>query len=358
MKSKICIVTTRTINDSPCLDKYRRILTQPFDIIYWSKGEQEEDCGAASYYRYEGTVATENGKTAKVLHYGKFLRFARRVIKQNRYDKLIVYPTQMGWLLGGLLRGKYNGKYLYDVRDYVGENRKPIYRLTANAVNHAGLCSITCDAYRKFLPEGKDYVISHNVQPIDEQIVKAYRSRERGSGPIVLSFIGTVRFYPQQEKIIRAFGNDERFLLRFIGRGSEGLKAFCEQGGYRNVELIGQFDRRELGKFYMETDMAINMYGNDRPALVYALSNKLYSAALMGMPILCSPNTYMAEVSEKYGFGIAANPETPECADSVFRYYQNVERNKLQNSCDTFLKVVHDQEDIYSKRVKDFLQGV
>ena len=355
MKSRICIVTTRTINDSPCLDKYKNIIDRPYDIIYWAKGEKDRECGATNVFKYEGVVPTEGGKIQKILHYLKFTRFVKKIIRNNQYEKLIIYPTQMAWMIRGLLKGKYKGKYLYDIRDYVGEDNKIIGKLTAEAVNNAGLCSITCPAYRKFLPDRNDYVISHNIQPIDEEIVQTYRSRGKHEGTIRLSFIGTVRFFPQLERIIKVFGNDERFSLHFIGRGSEKLKEFCEKGNYLNVELIGQFDRSELGQFYLNSDMAINLYGNDRPALVYALSNKLYSAALMGMPLLASPGTYTAEIVDKYGIGFVVDLDDKLIVDQLYKYYRDLNYNSFLSCCNQFIEQVKCQEDDYSQKVYEYI---
>ena len=345
--SKICIVTTRSINDSPCLDKYKELIDVPYDIIYWDKNNTQETCGANNYYRYIGIVPAENGKLKKLFHYVAFAHYIRTIIRKNDYEKLIVYPTQMGWLLRGLLKTKYKGKYLYYVMYYVCENNKLMGALTAEAVRNSGMCSITSPAFKAYLPEYA-YVISHNVQPIDQEIIDNYKKRVKVNDRVVLSFIGTVRFISQMEKVISVFGNDPRFVLKFIGRGSERLMSFIKDGRYSNVKLIGQFERRDIGKYYLETDMAINVYGNDRPALTYALSNKLYSAALMGMPILASPHTYTAEIVQKYSFGYAVDLDEVGCADAVYDYYMHIDRLRMQAGCETFLKSVNEDEALYA----------
>lgn len=356
--SRICIVTPRSINDSPCLEKYRKIIDEPYDIIYWAKDSSNNECGAENSFKYSGKVPVEGGKLSKIKHYFLLMNFAKKIIKQNKYEILIVYPTQMAWLLRSLLRGKYKGKYLLDIRDYAGENNLIIGRLTAEAVKNSGLCTITSPAYSNYLPKGCDYVVSHNLQEINAELIKSYRTREFDKNkPIVLSFIGTIRFLAQQKKIISIFGNDSRFIVKYIGRGSEALKEFCEAGNYKNIELVGQFDRSELGNFYMGTDMAINAYGNEDPALVYALSNKLYSAALMGMPVLASPNTYTAEIVEKYNFGYAIDLDDPNCADELFNYFQGLDRDKLIAGCDAFMSKVYGEEQQYKDAVRKFLRG-
>lgn len=354
--SRICIVTPRSINDSPCLEKYRAYLDEPYDIIYWTKGDDRKDCGATNTYPYKGEVPVEGGKWRKIKHYCAFMKYAKAVIRKYKFEKLIVYPTHMAWLLRGMLRREYKGKYILDVRDYAGENNPVIGRLTSEAVNNSGLCTITSPAYLNYLPKNHNYIISHNIQTINNDIIRSYRTRKLNkTKPIALAFIGTVRFLEQQKKIISVFGNDDRFIIRYIGRGSDALNDFCKEGKYKNVELVGQFDRSELGKYYMETDMAINIYGNNDPALVYALSNKLYSAALMGMPVLASPNTYTSEIIEKYHFGYTIDLDDCNCANYLYQYYMNLDRECLTNGCDAFMEKVYSDERLYRAAIHSFI---
>lgn len=355
-KSKICIITPRSINDSPCLDKYREIIQEPFDIICWEKGGEKESCGANNTFRYTGFVPVEGGKLSKIKHYFLFTLFVKKHVKKNRYKKLIIFPTHMSWLLLNMLKHKYNGKYILDIRDYAGEEKTIIRKLTSAAVHHSGLCTITSPSYKVFLPNDVKYVVSHNLQSIDSEIINSYRKRNNKSNhPIVLSFIGTVRFLEQQKRIITVFANDTRFVLQYIGRGSEALRNYCIQNNIKNVHLIGQFNRSELGRFYLDTDMAINVYGNSDPALIYALSNKLYSAALMGMPVICSPHTFTEKVVEKYKFGCSIDLSDPHCSDAVYEYYTSLDQNLLHKNCDKFINDVKCDEKKYKASIVKFI---
>ncbi len=354
-RSRICIVTTRNIFDAPCLAKYRQIIKEPFDIVYWDRCGIAEDCGAANYYKFDGGLSPEASKIQKLAKYVGFFRFANKILREADYEKIIIFPTQAAWLVLPTLKKKYSGKYLLDIRDYAGENNGIIGKLTETAVKHAAAVSITSPAYRQFLPE-RDFLVSHNVQPIGEEAVKAYRNRtRREDDAITVSFIGSVRFIDMQIKIIKAFGNDERFVLKFIGRGSEQLEEYCANNGIKNVELIGRFEPDQLPEFYVQTDIALNVYGNQNPYLDYALSNKLYSAASMGMPILVSSGTYMETITEQYGFGFAVDPSDAECADKVYEYYSNCSLEEMQSGCDRFLKDIAEDEKAFRERVTRFL---
>lgn len=356
--SKVCIITPRSINDSPCLEKYKDIIQGSFDIIFWSKGEQKELCGATNYYSYNGVVPVEGAKLSKIKHYYLFSRFIRKVVKSNKYDKLILYPTHISWLLLDLLVFRYKNSYVLDIRDYAGENNRIIKSLTSCAVRNAALCSITSPSYKQFLPNDVDYIISHNIQHIDSEMIEQYRLRKRSlDKPIVISFIGTVRFIEQQKKFLDVFGNDKRFLIKYIGRGSEALTDYCLENHINNVELIGQFERTELGKHYLNTDFALNIYGNDNPALVYALSNKLYSATLMGMPILCSPYTFTETIVDKYNIGLSVNLDDNDSPDRVYAYHQSLDYTSFVYNCDVFINSILKDEMIYKQTVSSFINN-
>lgn len=354
--SKICIVTSRNIFDSPCIEKYKKLIKQDFDILYWDHVGIDEECGAKNYFKFEGKMGVGASPVKKIIQYVKYIKFLRSFIKKSNYEKLIVYPNQVAWFLNGFLKKKYKGRYLLDIRDHVWSDKKIPGKLMADAVNNSGLCSLTSPAFAKYLPE-HEYIISHNIQPIDADLINNYRMRDFNHSPIVISFIGTIRFISEQKRVIDAFANDSRFVLKFIGRGSEQLKSYCEEKGINNVVLVGQFPREKLGEYYMDADFAMNIYGNKQITLQLALSNKLYSAAMMGMPILCSPNTYMAQISEEYGFGLSVDLEDENCKETVYKFFADIDKTAMLSQCDKFLAVVEREEAEYTERVEAFLNN-
>lgn len=357
-KTRICIITARNIYDSPCLEKYEHLIKEPCDIIFWDRHGIEEHSFASNQYKYVGRMNVNSGKLKKLVLYIKFAKFVRKILFNNHYECLIIFPSHTAWLIYDILTKKYKGKYILDIRDYSGENNPIIYYITKKLINNSGVCSITSMAYEKFLPK-HNYVISHNIQKINKELIKQYReSCKEHKKRIVISFIGTVRFIEQQKKLIKRFSNDERFLLQFIGRGSEQLEDFCKKVGANNIVLMGRFERKELANLYLKTDIVMNVYGNNNPFLDYALSNKLYSAALMGMPIMCSPNTYMAEISSKYGFGFPVDVDNDLCADKVFEVYSSKTKKEIFKACDSFMEKVYADEKYYSTTIKKFISGI
>ena len=81
----------------------------------------------------------------------------------------------------------------------------------------------------------------------------------------------------------------------------------------------------------------MNLYGNHTPLLDYALSNKLYFAALLYKPILVCEDTYMEKVSIENGFGFVLPMKDESEKDYLVSYVQNLDRKKLIKNCDSFM---------------------
>lgn len=187
---RICIITTRNIFDAPCLAKYQMLIHEPFDIIYWDRCNITEKCGAENYYKYSVSLRMEAGKLEKLCKYIGFVRYVQQVLKEHTYEKIIFFPTQMGWLIQGKLCHRYKGKYIFDIRDYAGERNKIFAYMTGKLVDNADVCNITSPAYQTFSPQ-KHFVIAQNIQSIEQELIENYRTKKRSSkNKIILSFMG------------------------------------------------------------------------------------------------------------------------------------------------------------------------
>ena len=351
--SQVCFITTRNVFNTSSLPKYAKIMNYKFDIIYWDQHDIDEDAGAVNHYRYKYPMVYGKSNLRKMIGYFKFRAFIKKVLKANGYEKLILLPTQTAILIFDVLLKRYSKKFIIDIRDYTAEYKKWFYFIEQLIINNAGIAVITSPAYEKFLPK-HDYLISHNFTKIEEETIKIYRGREK-SEKIVISCIGSIRFIEQFKKVINCFKNDDRFELRFVGRGSEHLKNFILENNIDNVILIERFENSRTLEFYLETDIIMNLYGNNNPFLDFALSNKLYYSAQLGIPILVCDNTYMEQVTKEYGFGFEFDMNNPHIKTNLYEYYDRINWNNFYESCDLFVKKVEDDEKKFMKRISEFI---
>ena len=355
-KSKICFVTARNIFDAPCLEKYKRVIHEPFDILYWDKSGINENCGEAKQFVFRKIINNRTGKIQKALYYYLFSRFIIRVLKKQKYEKIIVFPTQTAWIISRFLKKHYKGKYILDIRDYAGEKAHFFYNKTKKVINNSGLCCITSPDYKAFLPKG-NYIINHNTQNV--KISKnCFQKKDIENDEIVIAFIGTVRFFDIQKQFINLLKNDKRFKIMYIGKGSEIISDYCKKEKITNVETVGFFNPNEIVSFYRKTDLVLNLYGNNNGFVKHALSNKLYSAASLKIPILVSPSTYMETIVSKYKIGFSVDLNDTFCADNIYKYYNALDFNSFSLNCELFLKDISIEEKTFADSVYNFFYGV
>lgn len=244
-----------------------------------------------------------------------------------------------------------------DIRDYSLENFFVYRKLEEKVINNAYQTIISSPAYKKFLPT-KEYVVAHNYNPFVENEIKRYNELRKNqlTNKIRISFVGTIRFIDMDKKILTLFANDKRYIINYFGRGAELLRDYCETMNIENVNFYGSFNPSQTIDFYADTDLINNLYGNHTPFLDYALSNKLYHSALLRLPILVCPGTYMAELSSKYGIGYVLDVEDAYSPDKLFQWFTTLDVNKLNEGAAFFIRAVEAENDFFFKTITSFIQ--
>lgn len=347
---KICIISMTNLFLCPYIKKYTALLDgNTVDLVCWNRHDIEENTDQYhQVFQYRLAMNEHVKPWVKLNYFFRFQKFCEKILRKNCYDRVIILHNYMAILMRSFLFRYYKNKYLMDIRDYSFESNKLFYALEKNAVKNSGMAVISSDGFRHFLPK-HHYVVCHNDPNIPGEIVDRVRSKNQNESLIRISFIGLVRFYDQNIRLMNIFKNDARFVLAFYGQNSERLEQYAKENNICNVEFRGRFEPDETVSLYEKTSIINNYYGNHTPVLDYALSNKLYYAALFHKPILVCEDTYMYDISMKYSFGICLNEK--QCtADSIYRAYTDMDRRKLEAGCDCFLQKVEtdNQEFIHS----------
>lgn len=356
-KKKVCFISLGNLYLCPYISKYISLIDCDYDVIYWNRHGIDEDIGAKNTYSFNHKMDEGVSKASKLLGYFKFRKHALNIVKKNDYDGLILLQTSVGILLQTILRRKYKGKYILDIRDYTMENNFVFYSLVKSLVRNSAYSVISSKGYEKFLPK-HDYVLVHNDTHIEPDIVKKFEQKERNKDKIVISYIGLIRFHEQNKKVIMKFKNDQRFLLRFIGKGALALSEFCKKNDVNNVELIDRFPPEKTLDYYYETDIIYNLYGNNTPLLDYALSNKLYYAAKLKIPILVCEGTEMEKITKKYGFGYTFKIDDIGACDDLFNYYNTINWIEFKSCCEAFLEQIYNDNKLFNEKIRNFVKQI
>ncbi|WP_303147851.1 hypothetical protein [uncultured Cloacibacillus sp.] len=351
--ANICLISVRNLSYITPLNKYIMLSNGNIDIIYWNRTGATDKCSAGNVYEYNYTLKDRDCKIKKIMGYWGFRQFALKILKHNRYKKIIVLPTQTALILYDYIIFTTKCRYMLSIRDYTYEHNKIFAYFINKLIQKASIVTLTSPAFKQFLPEG-DYIIDHNYEPFNKNLISLYREQKKQKDyqrPIVISCVGGIRFIDEFSKMIRVFANDKRFILRFDGLGSENLQPLCEKLKCNNIILTGRFERRQTVAIAMKGDIANNYFGNSNPLLIYALSNRLYNAAQLGMPIIVCDHTYMAEIIRKYQIGFVLNLDDNTSVDSLYNWYMNLNMQSLYTACDKFIDDVLVDEQLYKDKV-------
>jgi len=358
MSKNVCLVLPCNTYVAPFYYRYEDIMIKygvDFDLIVWNRANIEENT-LATVISFDVKDESNNNDKKKVIKFIKFALFVRKIVNINKYKKIIFLSSYAGnaILLSHYIKAKYKYKYWFDVRDYTYEWFTPYYWLLKQTINNSFKTCLSSDGFKSFLPD-HDYLTVHNIDKTNIDKAIALRENIEKSDTIRISFIGNVRYYDENIMLLNAFKNDKRFILQYYGAGSEQLSDYCNYNNIANVKFVGRFSPELTAKFYAETDIINNVYGNVGIEVRTALSNKLYFSASLRIPIIVSPGTYMADITNKYGFGFAVDFNSSCIADELYAWYTCLITSREQPRYNELWDKVQREDELFECKLHEFL---
>lgn len=323
-----------------------------YDIIHW-KRENETEYKGENIFTYTGEFNRYSGKLSKIKPFIGFRRFAVSIIKQKKYDKLIILTTQTAFVLGPELIKKYKGKFLLDYRDTSYENIK-LYSMYINKIIECSKYTcISSPGFKKYLTPKKDYITVHNFTN-DFLLSRRNEVQKKKPGEkIVIGYIGLLREIEYHKKLIDFFGGDSRFEFRIHG-GGEGLdelRQYCER--YDNVNVYGVY--KEADKMKIMQDFDIICYNYPYSFVNYpALANKFYDGLVLKIPMFANSATFSGQLIAQNELGIALDENCKDTADKIYEYYRSFDENKFVKNCNTYLDRVIEEDKRFYEVIRDF----
>lgn len=134
--------------------------------------------------------------------------------------------------------------------------------------------------------------------------------KKKTEGTFTVGFIGGIR-YLKQMKMLVDVAQEVGCNVIFAGTGGT-LNEFAEIQEYcKNkpfIKFTGRYDyKKEIASLYSMVDCVYAVYDADNPNVRIALPNKLYEAVLCKLPIIVAKGTYLSELVEHWGVGIAVD---------------------------------------------------
>ena len=357
---KICILSAVNIKHMTLTSLYFNYFNKmgiDIDIIYIDKYNIVETAPAGRIYRYTTVINRELSKLKKISKYVSFRKFAKNIIYENKYDFIIVWKTETAFLFLDLLIFKYNNKFCLNIRDYTMENNPIFKQVLGKIINQSKFVTISSDGFKRFLPPNKYITLLSYNESLLERCVPKKRMNYM-SEPIKVCFIGYVRFFDIDKKLIRALANDNRYIIQYFGEGSQYLEHYCKENKIYNAEFISGFKVEETCKLLEKADVINNLYGKGITALDTAISIKFYYALHRKIPILVFKDTYMEKVSLESGIGYSINDNFNNLADDFYNWYHSQDFENIDKNCEQQIQEIKNNHMLFNNMLNDVFAKV
>ena len=147
-------------------------------------------------------------------------------------------------------------------------------------------------------------------------------------------------------KIIKAFGNDSRYIVRFYGEGADKIEEYVKNNNIKNVETKGAFSAEKTAEYLNETDLIFSAYGNTNLGVTDAIGVKESYGPPLRKPVISDNYGVWYELAKKYGFGYGIDKDKiEEEPDKIYEWYHNIDFNKFKNGCEKYNKEVEENNN-------------
>lgn len=343
------IIAANNVRFSPYIFYYTNLLNQigvDYEIVVPNRNPEIEDCV------HPKTVYLKwNTKRHSLLNYISYSREVKK-ITNRKYDYLIILTTVNAVFCYPWLRKRYKKRYVVDIRDYTYEKNKIFFELEKRAIKDSKCNVISSKKFRVFLPQGK-YLVCHNINTPNQESTYSF---EKKKGRIIIGYIGALSYESQCEKIMDLVNKDERFEFHFYGTGvaEKTLKEHAKKYNNPRIKFMGKYENSEKENIIQKVDILFNLYGNGRPLVDYALSNKLYDALYYHKPLLTSPNTYMQEIGGDMAFSLDLN--TSFDLDELWDWYQELDKKAIDNYAHNLYQIVVQENARTQEKIKSLFK--
>lgn len=332
---KVCIIGSKNLRHLTMTSVYTGILRKhsiSYDFLYLDGYGIEEKVDADHVYKYTAVLKnkTSLGRRIEIRYRtDRYKAFVTRLLDKNHYDFLIIWGHEAAAMLSRCLVKKYRHKYCVNIRDLWEMEKTCFTRKVFAAIKDASFCTVSSDGFVRYLPD-REYLFLHSALDIVTQNLHPAESAHEGA--ICITTIGTFRNDEYIKKLVDRLGMDKRFLLKFIGQGSERIEYYAAEKGYTNIVCRGAFPPEETAALLEDADIINCAYGAETLAEMTKLPIRLYYAVYMLLPILSTEGTWITECASRLENAIVLSKDLTEkdLAQRIFDAYKCLDWEKMK----------------------------
>lgn len=299
-----------------------------YDIIAWNRSGNNPKT-FEHLVMYEKVSPDTLGNMKKIQGFWGFKKFIEKIVREKRYDYLVVHTITLAVFISSFLFRHYKKKYILDIRDEcslyeVMKLRLPI--LLKNAY-----CNVISSwGFKTWLPK-TDYIISHNI---------GFRWKEKMEMPTPVPFfqhrllniltIGQIRHFEGNRILIDELANRDNIMMHFAGEGIDAprLENYCKMYNIENVIFSGRYLKSDEIAYCKECDLVNILLPHTR--VMQAMANRFYLAILNYKPVIVNMESIQAKYVKKYGLGVVWEQGTSlvKCIDEYIDNFDREDFNK------------------------------
>lgn len=354
--SKICILGVSNIKHISLISLYTKYFDKkqiPYDIIYMDRYGIKEETNAQTLFCYKSDKISS--RYDKIKAFMEFRRFAKKILKKNKYRCVITWQTTSAYLFADVLLTKYKHRYIVNVRDYVAENNKIIRVILRQLVKKASLVAISSEEFKIFLPNG----YYTRVNSINDDILDNCKYVETLNHvlPYKIGFAGNCRYFRESYKLIQALANDSRFEIWYCGTNSEVLLKYATECNISNVHTMPAFAPSETMDIFSQFDIVNSAFGSDAMDNRTLMPIRLYTAISMHLPMLVSGGTQLAKEVNTWKLGFVIE-DYSTLADNLYNYLVLQNKKEFAMACDRYIDQARLENELFYKTLGEIIEGM
>lgn len=329
-----------------------------FDVVCLNRRCSFNQSIPSNYYVYNKTINYEDNFIQRFVKNYLFYRFAKKIIKKNNYNRIILFtlPTLVYFSL--YLIRNYKNRYIIDIRDYSSVYNINICRYFINkALKQSYLNCISSNGFLSWLPKNLNYIISHNVGKNLLELVQFNQVNINISAPIKIVTIGLIRDAETNKEIMINLANNPSFELHFVGDGPAMpfLKQKAIEHKIYNVFFHGRYDKEKESDIisdyhYINNYMPNNLLSNS------LVSNRFYLSLLYGKPMIVRDGSNQALLVRKYNLGLIIN-STDNLYDNIYDFSKSFDTKLFNFGRKRLLDEIKSDINMFESKLYGFINS-
>ena len=346
-------------NESGYVEHYLKKIEEnhlSYDSIYFER-YSKDTVAKENEILFKEYCPTGGSRVKKIGIMSRYASLVRKAADPKKYRGIIVFTTVPSIMLMDILTKKFDGRYILDIRDYTHESISLYKKMVGKIVKHSFRTVISSKGFLSFLPPSDKYTVVHNI---GKGFREAEKARGFGRKPVNIGFVGSIRYYKENVKLLEQMKNDPDYRLVYYGTTTLDcdLKSYCEEHGVRNAEFFGKYRNSEKDAIYQNIDLVNSVYGTESTETVTLTPNRLYDAALYKIPIVASKGTFLAQLIENYGLGCSVDLDKENLPEKLNAYIKDFSAKEFTESCGKFLADVREEMTEFENAVGAFAQSL